>query len=137
LDSKKNVKIAIMGAGLSGLACALMLERNGIRPEIFESKGEVGDRFINGEAFELLCLPIWNFIDLKASSKSGIGQKWYELPVLDPKRGRNRSKMVRAPRSRTKMREDRSENGTSSLISTQKEEGPGQKWYGLLDLEPK
>ncbi|MGC5325079.1 NAD(P)-binding protein [Brevibacillus sp. SYSU BS000544] len=43
------MKVAIMGAGLSGLACALTLERNGIEPFIFESRSEVGDRFVNGE----------------------------------------------------------------------------------------
>jgi flavin-dependent dehydrogenase len=42
--------IAIMGAGLSGLACALTLEKNGITPTIFEKRGKVGDRFVNGEA---------------------------------------------------------------------------------------
>ncbi|WP_428911634.1 NAD(P)-binding protein [Niallia sp. Krafla_26] len=41
--------IAIMGAGLSGLACAITLEKNGITPKIFEKRGRVGDRFVNGE----------------------------------------------------------------------------------------
>lgn len=41
--------IAIMGAGLSGLACAITLEKNGITPTIFESRRKAGDRFINGE----------------------------------------------------------------------------------------
>lgn len=41
--------IAIMGAGLSGLACALTLEKNGIRPTIYEKRNKVGDRFVNGE----------------------------------------------------------------------------------------
>lgn len=45
------MKVAIMGAGLSGLTCALMLERNGIYPTILESRKEVGDRFVNGEIF--------------------------------------------------------------------------------------
>ncbi|WP_042356821.1 NAD(P)/FAD-dependent oxidoreductase [Bacillus rubiinfantis] len=43
--------IAIMGAGLSGLACAITLEKNGITPKIFEKRSKVGDRFINGEVF--------------------------------------------------------------------------------------
>lgn len=43
--------VAIMGAGLSGLACAITLEKNGITPTIFESRSQVGDRFINAEAF--------------------------------------------------------------------------------------
>lgn len=41
--------IAIMGAGLSGLACAITLKKNGITPTIFERRSEVGDRFVNGE----------------------------------------------------------------------------------------
>ncbi|WP_078549470.1 NAD(P)/FAD-dependent oxidoreductase [Litchfieldia alkalitelluris] len=41
--------IAIMGAGLSGLACAITLEKNGIYPTIFEKRSKVGDRFVNGE----------------------------------------------------------------------------------------
>ncbi|MBM4761681.1 NAD(P)/FAD-dependent oxidoreductase [Bacillus sp. B15-48] len=41
--------IAIMGAGLSGLACAITLEKNGITPTIFEKRNKVGDRFVNGE----------------------------------------------------------------------------------------
>lgn len=43
------IKVAIMGAGLAGLACAIMLEKNGIEPVIFEKRRQVGDRFINGE----------------------------------------------------------------------------------------
>ena len=43
------MEIAIMGAGLSGLACAITLEKNGITPTIFEKRSKVGDRFVNGE----------------------------------------------------------------------------------------
>ena len=39
-----------MGAGLSGLACAITLEKYGVFPTIFEKRGRVGDRFVNGEA---------------------------------------------------------------------------------------
>lgn len=42
--------VAILGAGLSGLACAITLEKHGITPIIFENRSQVGDRFINGEA---------------------------------------------------------------------------------------
>lgn len=53
------MKVAIMGAGLSGLTCAIMLERHGISPTIFEHRTKVGDRFINGEAFlSLLTRPV-------------------------------------------------------------------------------
>lgn len=45
-----EMKVAIMGAGLSGLACAITLERNGIEPVIFEKRSQVGDRFVNAEA---------------------------------------------------------------------------------------
>lgn len=44
------MNVAIMGAGLSGLACAITLEKHGITPTIFENRSQVGDRFINGEA---------------------------------------------------------------------------------------
>ncbi|MBK1813847.1 NAD(P)/FAD-dependent oxidoreductase [Clostridium sp. YIM B02505] len=44
------MKVAIMGAGMSGLSCAITLERNGITPVIFENRSMVGDRFVNAEA---------------------------------------------------------------------------------------
>lgn len=44
------MKVAILGAGLSGLACAITLEKNGIYPTIFEKRSRAGDRFVNGEA---------------------------------------------------------------------------------------
>lgn len=50
------LNVAIMGAGLSGLACAIMLERQGISPIIFEKRNKVGDRFVNAEAL----LPVLN-----------------------------------------------------------------------------
>jgi flavin-dependent dehydrogenase len=45
----EEMKVAIMGAGLSGLACAILLERNGHTPVIFEKRSQPGDRFINAE----------------------------------------------------------------------------------------
>lgn len=55
------MKVAIMGAGLSGLSCAIVLERNGISPDIFESRRLPGDRFINGEVLlNILNRPINN-----------------------------------------------------------------------------
>lgn len=50
------MNVAIMGAGLSGLACAITLEKYGISPTIFEKRSQVGDRFVNGEAL----LPLFN-----------------------------------------------------------------------------
>ncbi|MGI8314566.1 NAD(P)-binding protein [Halobacillus mangrovi] len=44
------MKIAIMGAGLSGLACAITLEKYGYQADIFERRGMVGDRFSIAEA---------------------------------------------------------------------------------------
>ncbi len=44
-----KMDIAIMGAGLSGLACAITLEKHGITPTIFEKRSQPGDRFVNGE----------------------------------------------------------------------------------------
>lgn len=43
------MKVAIMGAGLSGLACGITLEKYGINPEIYEKRSSVGDRFVNSE----------------------------------------------------------------------------------------
>ena len=53
------MKVAIMGAGLSGLTCAITLEKNGIIPTVFERGNQVGDRFINGEIMlSILSRPI-------------------------------------------------------------------------------
>lgn len=41
---KDNVmKVAIIGAGLSGLSCAIEFKKNGITPVIFEKSGQIGD----------------------------------------------------------------------------------------------
>jgi flavin-dependent dehydrogenase len=58
------MKVAIMGAGLSGLCCAIILEKNGISPVIFEKRSMPGDRFINAEAlFNISNRPINNCLD--------------------------------------------------------------------------
>ncbi|MFW6035672.1 MAG: NAD(P)/FAD-dependent oxidoreductase [Halanaerobiales bacterium] len=52
-----------MGAGLSGLSCAITLEQNGIEPFIFEKSSETGDRFVNCEILlSALSQPIKNSI---------------------------------------------------------------------------
>ncbi|MBS4539172.1 NAD(P)/FAD-dependent oxidoreductase [Clostridium sp. D2Q-11] len=43
--------VGIIGAGLSGLCCAITLEKHGINPIVYESREEVCDRFINCEIF--------------------------------------------------------------------------------------
>lgn len=53
------MKVAILGAGLSGLACAKYLESQGINPEIYERRHRVGERFPNMEAImQLMYRPI-------------------------------------------------------------------------------
>lgn len=53
------MSVAIMGAGLSGLSCAITLEKNGVEPMIFERRSRVGDRFVNGESmFSILNRPV-------------------------------------------------------------------------------
>src|SRR3974377_1136337 len=37
------MKIAIIGAGISGLSCAIELKRNGITPDLYEKKSRVGE----------------------------------------------------------------------------------------------
>lgn len=53
------MKVAILGAGMSGLSCAIALEKHGIMRTIFEKRNCVGDRFVNAEAmFSILNRPI-------------------------------------------------------------------------------
>lgn len=53
------MKVAILGAGLSGLACAKYLEDNNVEPVIFEKHHRVGERFPNMEAImQLIYRPI-------------------------------------------------------------------------------
>jgi len=44
------MRIAIMGAGLAGLSCAWLLEKEGVSPTVYESKYKIGAHFANGEA---------------------------------------------------------------------------------------
>lgn len=53
-----------MGAGLSGLSCAITLEKNGIAPTIFEKRNQVGDTFVHSELFlAILTRPIYDAIE--------------------------------------------------------------------------
>ncbi|MHB8928482.1 MAG: NAD(P)/FAD-dependent oxidoreductase [Bacillota bacterium] len=52
----REPKVAIVGAGLSGLACAIGLQRRGIKPVIFEWRDVVGGRFPNVE----VCLRVYD-----------------------------------------------------------------------------
>lgn len=53
------MKVAIMGAGMAGLSCAITLERNSVTPTIFEKRSSVGDRFVNAESmFHILNRPV-------------------------------------------------------------------------------
>lgn len=50
-----------MGAGLSGLSCAITLEKHGIEPTIFEDRRQIGDRFVCGEMLlPVLTRPIYD-----------------------------------------------------------------------------
>lgn len=76
------MKVAIMGAGLSGLSCAITLEKHGVSPVIFEKRSSVGDRFINAESmFSILNRPVKNSIKY-ISDKYGI----YLTPVDELKK---------------------------------------------------
>lgn len=66
------MKIAIMGAGLAGLSCAVVLEKHGLQPVVFEKKSQVGDRFVNGEVMlSVLHRPVGDCI-AHLSEKHGI-----------------------------------------------------------------
>jgi flavin-dependent dehydrogenase len=64
-----KMEVAIMGAGMAGLSCAITLERYGITPTIFEKRSSVGDRFVNGEAmFNILNRPVKDCIPYLAEN---------------------------------------------------------------------
>jgi flavin-dependent dehydrogenase len=57
------MEVAIMGAGMSGLCCAITLERYGITPSIFEKRSRVGDRFVYAEGmFSILNRPTKDWV---------------------------------------------------------------------------
>jgi len=66
------LNVAILGAGISGLSCAITLEKHGINPVIFEKRSCAGDRFVNAEAmFSILNRPVKDSLKYFAE-KSGI-----------------------------------------------------------------
>ncbi|MBO8155998.1 MAG: NAD(P)/FAD-dependent oxidoreductase [Bacillaceae bacterium] len=57
------MKVAIIGAGVSGLACAITLEKHGFEADVYEKRGEVGDRFVTAEIFlNMLDYPFYDSI---------------------------------------------------------------------------
>ncbi len=53
------MRVAIIGAGVSGLACAIELEKNGIEPDIFEEKYMIGELFDHCAALlEVITKPV-------------------------------------------------------------------------------
>ncbi|GAB6179981.1 NAD(P)/FAD-dependent oxidoreductase [Desulfotomaculum defluvii] len=58
------MKIAIIGAGISGMSCALELERNGIYPDIFEERPRPGELFNHvAGILQLMNRPVRNPLD--------------------------------------------------------------------------
>lgn len=56
---KARPRVAVIGAGISGLACALTLERHGIFPDIFEQRHRSGETFPHvGGILQLLNRPV-------------------------------------------------------------------------------
>lgn len=59
------MKVAIVGAGIAGLSCALELERQGIKPIIFEQKHRVGSPFpFSPVLLNFLLRPVKNQLQL-------------------------------------------------------------------------
>lgn len=53
------MRVAIIGAGVSGAACAFELERHGVTPDIFEEKPRTGDLFTHcGALLQIMNRPV-------------------------------------------------------------------------------
>ena len=55
------MKVAIIGAGVSGLACASKLKNSGILPTIFEARGRVGDAMCSSISLRLFTRPFHDY----------------------------------------------------------------------------
>lgn len=57
------MKVAIMGAGISGLACAVILEKNGIIADVFERQPNLTSRFQMAEGmFSIFDHPVYDHV---------------------------------------------------------------------------
>lgn len=55
------MRVAIIGAGVAGLACAHELEKHGIKPVIYEKNSFIGEAYSHvGAALEIVLRPIRN-----------------------------------------------------------------------------
>ena len=63
-DILEDIPVVIIGAGLSGLRCAELLEERGVRSVVLEARGRVGGRLLShrgarDEAFDLGAAWVW------------------------------------------------------------------------------
>jgi len=59
-----SLKVAIIGAGISGLACAIELERHGVTIDVFEQRSLVGELFTHCAALlQIMSRPIKDPVD--------------------------------------------------------------------------
>ncbi len=83
------MKVAIMGAGLAGLSCSVLLEQYGVLPDIYEAQYKIGARFTNGEAImNILDFPVedcFNYLDRKYEVKLNPINTLESLVIHGPK----------------------------------------------------
>lgn len=67
-----KMKVAIMGAGLAGLSCAVLLEKYGCVPHVYEAQYKIAARFANTEAImNVLDFPVKDVFKVIARSLRG------------------------------------------------------------------
>ncbi|NNF19854.1 MAG: NAD(P)-binding protein [Flavobacteriaceae bacterium] len=76
----KEARVHIIGAGISGLTAALVLEKNGFSPVIYEASGSAGGR-VKTEIFNGYHLDIGFQVLLEAYPKV---QKYLDIEALEP-----------------------------------------------------